>query len=80
MCGQHTMQQTLTILDVNIERAHTASFAAVLSRLALLEAENSALQVRVTTLEGISSSSSAPLSDDDDDELMLNVLRCHETY
>ena len=33
------------------------------SRLAFLETENSALQVRVTTLEGISTSSSAPLSD-----------------
>ena len=63
MCGQHTTQQTLAILDVNIERAHAASFAAVLSRLAFLETENSALQVRVTTLEGISTSSSAPLSD-----------------
>ena len=63
MCGQHTTQQTLATHDVNMERAHTASFAAVLSRLALLEAENSALQVRVTTLEGISTSSSAPLSD-----------------
>ena len=63
MCGQHTTQQTLAILDVNIERAHAASFAAVLSRLAFLETENSALQVRVTTLEGISTSSAAPLSD-----------------
>ena len=63
MCGQHTTQQMLTTRDVNIERAHTASFAAVLNRLALPEAANSALQVRVTTLEGISTSSSAPLSD-----------------
>ena len=63
MCGQHTTQQTLAILDVNIERAHTASFAAVLNRLALLEAANSALLDRITTLEGISTSSSAPLSE-----------------
>ena len=63
MCGQHTTQQMLATRDVNIERAHTASFAAVLNRLALPEAANSALQVRVTTLEGISTYSSAPLSD-----------------
>ena len=38
---EHTMQQTLATLDVNIKRAHTASFAAVFNRLALLEAANS---------------------------------------
>ena len=62
-CGQHSTLQMLATRDVNIERTHTASFAAVLNRLALLEAANSALQDRITTLEGISTSSSAPLSE-----------------
>ena len=37
MCGQHTTQQMLATLDGGlIDRAHTASFAAVLNRLVLL--------------------------------------------